>query len=183
MKNLHWFLLIVSLLNITLTACKKSDNNSNTSGDYSIKFKLDGTDKTMTGAHGGISLTGTVASAAIYGKFANDTAKESSILILDSLPINTSKTYRCILVKANGKNDVVQTAYTYYDEHNIRYIATYTGYITGPHPDLEINVKFTEITSSHLKGTFDASIERYGEKQPYTVHPITDGQFNIKRDY
>lgn len=184
MKNITHLTIILLAFTLAFSACKKADNASGTNGNYYVKFKFDGIAKTLTSAHGGITNgEGGVYGAAIYGKFSNDSAKESNILILDSLPMNTTKTYRCILVKANGTNDVPQALFTYYDEHNARYVATYLGYITGPHPDQQINVKFSEITQTYMKGSFAANAELYGEKQPYVLHPITEGEFYIKRDY
>jgi len=184
MKNVHLLILLLAGFALTFNSCKKAANNAGTDGNYYVKFKFDGTTKTLTSAHGGINNGGGgVYGAAIYGKFSNDGAKESNIMILDSLPMNTTKTYRCILVKANGTNAVPQALFSYYDEHNATYVATYLGYITGPHPDQEINVKFSQITQTYMKGTFDAHVELYGEKQPYVIHPITDGEFYIKRDY
>src|ERR1700750_1034993 len=106
MKKRLYCKLIILLLPLFVYACKKTDNTNAaaTNGDYYLKFKFDGVDKSMIKPHGGINLAGAVAGSSIYGRFAGDTAKESSILILDSIPINTSKTYKCILVMANGKN-------------------------------------------------------------------------------
>jgi len=171
-------------ISLTFNSCKKADNSSATNGNYYVKFKFDGTAKTLTSAHGGINNGGgNVYGAVIYGKFSNDSAKESNIMIFDSLAINTTKTYQCILVKANGINDVPQATFLYYDEQNVIYAATYT-YITGPlRPDLQINVKFSEITKTYMKGTFDAKVQLSNEKGPIVLHPITDGEFYIKRDY
>ncbi len=184
MKNILLFILLLAAITLTFGSCKKTDDSSGAGGSYYVKFKFDGTAKNLTSAHGGITNgAGNVYGAAIYGKFSNDTAKESNILILDSLPMNTTKTYRCILVKANGTNEVPQALFNYYDEHNRTYVATYT-YITGAlRPDLEINVKFSEITQSYMKGTFDAKVQLYKEKGPIVLHPITEGEFYIKRDY
>ena len=184
MKNTLVIILLSAGITLTFSSCKKADNSSGANGNYYVKFKFDGTAKNLTSAHGGITNgEGNVYGASIYGKFSNDSAKVSNILILDSLPMNTTKTYRCILVKANGTNDVPQALFNYYDEHNATYVATYT-YITGPlRPDLEINVKFSEITPTYMKGTFDAKVQLYKAKGPIVIHPITEGEFYIKRDY
>jgi hypothetical protein len=179
MKNTNKLILILLLFSVALYSCKKSSNNKNDDTDdgYYIKYKLDGVDKNLVQAHGGITSSGSVNGANLYGRFSGDTAKESSILILDSIPINTNKTYKCTTVLVNGKNTVAQTSFTYYDEQNTRYFAVYTG------PGLEINVKFSEITSSHIKGTFTAVIRQYYDKQPYHFYQLTEGEFNLKRDY
>jgi hypothetical protein len=181
-KNYGLALMMLGFV-LVCGACRKTSGKATENADYYLKFKFDGVDKTMINPHGGINISGAVPGAAIYGSFAGDTAKESSILILDSLPISTGKTYQCILVLADGKNAVPQALFNYYDEHNTSYYATYTGYITGPDPELAINVRLSEITSGHLKGSFDATVKKYYDKPPYVLHQLTDGEFNLKRDY
>jgi len=163
-------------------ACKKSAESSDASGDYYMKFDFDGVAKTLKNGHGGLTNTSSLCSGGLYARSA-DTAKESTILFLDSLPFTTGKTYKCILVKANGKNDVPQTLFTYYDEHNTQYVVTYFGYNPGPNPAVYINLKFSEITSRYLRGTFDAAVilTPYHESNP--LHQITNGEFYLKRDY
>jgi len=182
MTNAYRLTLTTLFFALMVASCKKATENAGAGGEYYIKFNFDGVAKTLKNGHGGLTNTSGVCSGGLYARSA-DTVKESNILLLDSLPFTTGKTYKCILVKANKINDVPQTLLTYYDEHNVHYGATYVGYDPPPQPAEYINLKFSEITSTYLRGTFDAAVVLTPYHTSYPVHQITNGEFYLKRTY
>lgn len=159
-------IITLSMLLLLLVVSCKKDTSTKTitpSGQYYLKFKLNGTQKQYTGLTTG--LIGTPSSpdgCDIIGYTGGTQAVGVTIAVIDNAPITTNKTY----TQAVG-------VFTYVDEAGIAYSA---GSIFA---STSFNMTITEITTDHVKGTFTAVLQKEGT--PIQYANATEGQFYVNR--
>lgn len=172
MKTFFIFLCMLAMP-VMYSSCKKSGSQAPSTGSYYIKLKINGTAKSMTMT----PIAMFTSAPPLYmvqldGYFPNNFGAGLSFTVEDSNSFSTGTTYTQQYVKVNG---VVmgEPSFSFRSDDGNSYIAAPAA--TGT----VIALKFTEIATDHVKGTFSGTMQLQGTS---TFAQITDGEFYLKRE-
>lgn len=171
---------------ITNNGCKKDSaaDNSNTTGNYYVHFKVDGTEISyVNGCEGTINVVDGAGRhqcniAGLKEQFVADKGTLTIIMTNDDV-ITTGITYTNYATAASGflKSRLNQLAR--YDDSGSFCASWGDEYASfGVVSDTKVN--FTEISNEFIRGNFSATIYRQIDGNA-EKHYITDGEFKVKR--
>ena len=178
---ISWF----AILAIFFQGCSKDDDDSGTvAGDYYFRFKLDGQQMDYTDPKIGHNLSGSfnlVDSKGIYTTSAvamktYPTINKNTLTIVLAHPAEFQTDIDYTNFDASG-NVVTQVfVLGYYDANSVFYHAEiYSIPLFGGETDAK--VRFSEITSTNMRGTFSGTLYH----QSGSVK-VTQGEFNVPRN-
>lgn len=195
MKKTYQHILLLLLVNMLLFSCSKSDNGpDDTPGDYYFSFKVDGTQVSYEFTPDTqINLTGILDHDTASGLYAINIAGIDDIF-------ETELTNRFTIFLGDSENFATGIAYTnlqgqgdstpdslfsmgYFDGEGNLYSA---GLNPTPTPLYDLaTVRFTEITDSHISGSFSGTLKWYdtsgGTVELVGSVVITEGAFKVPR--
>jgi hypothetical protein len=195
MKNTHIHFLLILLVNLFLLGCSKNDNGPDgVASDYYFRFKVDGTQVSykftpdtqinLTGIidHDNESGLHAVNIAGIDNIFETTLTNRLTIFLGDSNSFTTGTSYTNIEGQGDSTPDSLFSM-GYFDEEGNLYSA---GLNSTPTPLYDLaTVQFTEITDSHISGSFSGVLKWY-DTNGGTVNLvgsviISEGTFKVPR--
>lgn len=195
MKKTYQHILLLLLVNGLLLGCSKSDDGpDNTAGEYYFRFKVDGTQVSYEFTPDTqINLTGIIDHDTTSDLYAVNIAGIDNIF-------ETEPTNRFTIFLGDSENFATEIAYTnlqgqgdktpdslfsmgYFDGEGNLYSA---GLNSTPTPLYDLaTVRFTEITDSHISGSFSGTLKWYdtsgGTVELVGSVVITEGAFKVPR--
>jgi hypothetical protein len=164
-----WIFAVLIVAASAIASCNKSSGNS--TGSYSVSFKVNGVQKqfTIQAVAAFATLSSTYYTASVSG--ANSLVSGSSgMLISISNPgaITTGVNYTDADVSIQG-NEIPQAVLQYIDSAGNTYASTFLG---SPN----VSVSFSEINNTVAKGTFSGTVQLQSGGIPIS---ITEGQFVV----
>lgn len=195
MKNLYKYSLLLLIANLCLLGCSESDNGSDDATDeFYFRFKIDGeqvayiytpdTQTNLTGIidHDEQSGVHAVNIGGIDTIFETGLTNRFSILIGDMENIVAGVSYTNIEGKGDRTPDSAFNM-SYFDAEGNIYIAVLNTTATQLY-DLA-TVQFTEITNSHISGSFSGTLKWYdvsgGTVELVDSVIISEGIFKVSR--
>jgi hypothetical protein len=175
----------IAVLAFFLMSCSKDDDDTGTmAGDYYFRFKLNGQQMDYTDPKIGHNLSGSfnlVDSEGIYTTSAvamktYPTINKNTLSIVLAHPAEFQTGIDYTNFDASG-NVVTQVfVLGYYDANSVFYHAeVYSISLFGGETDAK--VRFSELTSTNMKGTFSGTL--YDQSGSVKV---TQGEFNVPRN-
>lgn len=195
MKNPYKYLSIFLIASLFLFSCSKSDNGTDeTDSDYYFRFKVDGnhvdyifkpeTQINLTGIidHDEQSGVHAVNIGGIDTIFETELTNRLIIFIGDSEDIVAGTSYTNIQGQGDRTPDSVFNM-SYFDDQGNIYIAVLNTTATQLY-DLA-TVQFSEITNSHISGSFSGTLKWYdvsgGTVELVDSVIISEGIFKVPR--
>ncbi|WP_318345612.1 hypothetical protein [Flagellimonas baculiformis] len=195
MKKTYQHILLLLLVNVFLLGCSESDDGpDDTAGEYYFSFKVDGTQVSYEFTpNTQINLTGIIDHDTTSDLYAVNIAGIDNIF-------ETEPTNRFTIFLGDSENFATGIAYTnlqgqgdktpdslfsmgYFDGEGNLYSA---GLNSTPTPLYDLaTVRFTEITDSHISGSFSGTLKWYdtsvGTVELVGSVVITEGAFKVPR--
>ncbi len=174
---------ISAIILVTFSGCTKGkDGVPNVAGGYYVKFKVDGNETKYTYVAGSINgLSGGQYGGGVGGYGSEIIMDKNSLLVTFSMssPAVANTTYTNYQTSMPGNQRATICAISLRNA-NGSFFASWGDEFAGQGVISDTKVKFTEINTSSLRGTFSGTLykEINGNSEKHT---ITDGEFFVLR--
>ncbi|HVU55611.1 MAG TPA: hypothetical protein VHD83_11175 [Puia sp.] len=170
------YLFLAAFLPLLLAACKKSGGSGSTGGDYYMKFKLNGTQKSYSTVSAVTSETGGYHTLALSGAAATSAQSgEAMVILLNSTTAFTAgQTFSATMLRGIP---AIQALLSYAESSQSG--KGYTSSYPNITPGATATVTITAIDAAHVKGTFSCQLV---DESDYTTvkYTVTEGEFNSR---
>lgn len=171
-KQLPLFLL-VCMIGLTFTSCKKSSSSSNSS--YYMKAKFDGSSKSFNKTVAAIKANLGNGSYSLIITGLSSTDQMALMLWSDKDDFNAGKTFTLEALGGTTYNELTYAAPLGSSDPMSQWVSTYD-YGTVPET---FQCTITEATATYIKGTFSGVIYQ-NNNSDVASKTITEGQFYAK---
>jgi|GEM_PF-2095332 hypothetical protein len=178
MRNPLLFSALLIITCLTGIGCSKSDGSDGDGGGggkYYVKFEIDGEKREYTG----VTTLSVGQNDGVYvyqftGIKAPNVIEGMSMTITTDKPITAPQSFKTVTWTPSGSTQgMIQLLLGIHDKDNTTYVSfVATGY------DYPANATITEITSNHVKGTFNGEVTNSSFTKSKS---ITKGEFFLKR--